>query len=142
MNMPVQCSVTAGRATASNFFYLIILLLIITPGCYDPFEHSKCRMTEAGKSRSPNGEHEVIIYKHFCKPHQNEILETSIEVNETKKGQRETGEIMFIAKGRHAIQATWLDDTNLQIECSDIGAGQISAQLSRWRDVKVSYKLK
>jgi hypothetical protein len=131
-----------SHKTKLRIIIFCILMLLLASGCDNPFEHSKCRMTEVGQSRSPNGEHKAIAHEYFCKPRQDVILETQIEVSEIKQRRRETGETVLILRGKHAIQAVWLNDTNLQIECSDECSNQISAKLNKWGDIKISYKLK
>ena len=65
-----------------------------------------------------------------------------IEIRPTARDSYEWGERVFEVNGKHAINAVWLNATDLQIECSHGCEGSVQNQRKNWNEINISYIIK
>lgn len=113
--------------------------LLITGGCTDLFEHSKCKTVPVAETPSPDGKYQVVVANHFCKPQTAEVIARYVRLRRVNAKETDVGDTIFIITGKNEIRPIWIDATHLRIECPGLSPNMIESRHDDWNEVAISY---
>ena len=111
-------------------------LVVSVAACFP--EH-RCNLREVAVVRSPNGEHMVSISDLSCKPEVQKVLATHVAIFNVKVPPPGRLEYVFKINGDFKVNAVWLDDTHLRVECPGGDPRMVETRMAEWDGVTITY---